>query len=161
MYILTPLLDPHPPTHLRAALGLVIGQQVVVELGAVEHAGEGLGRRDKRLGREAVVAGHGRRCRLGVLLAGAVDGGLFWEALVGQEVGLDRVLPGGRLGCRVGQRLCSEVRIDIRLVIGCVAPVLPSGPGFGSVAGGSEGVTWGTGSYFFSTGLGLSTDSDL
>lgn len=40
-------------------------------------------------------------------------------------------------------------------------PLLPSGAGFGSVVGGSEGVTCGMGSYFFSTGLGLSTDSDL
>ncbi len=29
------------------------------------------------------------------------------------------------------------------------------------MAGGREGVTWGTGSYFFSTGLGFSTDSVL
>lgn len=39
--------------------------------------------------------------------------------------------------------------------------VLPSGAGFGSVAGGNEGVTCGIGSYFFSTGLGFSTESDL
>lgn len=38
---------------------------------------------------------------------------------------------------------------------------LPSGAGFGSVTGGREGVTWGTASYFFSTGLGFSTDSGL
>lgn len=49
----------------------------------------------------------------------------------------------------------------IYLAFGCMNPVLPSVPGFGSVAGGSEGVTCGTGSYFFSSGLGLSTDSDL
>lgn len=29
------------------------------------------------------------------------------------------------------------------------------------MAGGRAGVTWGTGSYFFSTGLGFSTDSVL
>ena len=39
--------------------------------------------------------------------------------------------------------------------------MLPSAAGLGSVAGGSDGVTWGTGSYFFSTGLGFSTDSVL
>lgn len=38
---------------------------------------------------------------------------------------------------------------------------VPSAAGFGSVTGGREGVTWGTGSYFFSTGLGFSTDSAL
>lgn len=80
----------------------------MVELGAVEHAGEGLGRRAEGFGREAVVAGHGRsRSRFGMLLAGAVDGRLFWEALVGQEVGLDRVLPGGELGCKSrGTKVC-------------------------------------------------------
>lgn len=154
-------------THLRAALDLVVGQEVVVELGAVEHAGEGFGRRGEGFRREAVVAGHGRRSRLGMLLAGAVDGRLFWEALVGQEVGLDRVLSGGELGCRVDvQSARCEATFDMfgkenRSGVGCTNPVLPSAAGFGSVAGGSEGVTCGTGSYFFSTGLGLSTDSDL
>lgn len=155
------------PTHLGAALDLVVGQEVVVELGAVEHAGEGLGRRREGFGRKAVVAGHGWRSRFGMLLAGAVDGRLFREALVGQEVGLDRVLSGGELGCRVdGQSVRCEARFDMfgkenHSGVGWMTPVLPSAAGFGSVAGGSEGVTCGTGSYFFSTGLGLSTDSDL
>lgn len=139
----------------------------MVELGAVEHAGEGLGRRGEGFRREAVVAGHGRRSRFGILLAGAVDGRLFWEALVGQEVGLDRVLSAGELGCRVsGQRVGCASRFDIygdenHAGVCCINPVLPSMAGFGSVTGGSEGVTCGTGSYFFSTRLGLSAESDL
>lgn len=164
------VVTPRPlSTYLRAALGLLVGQEVVVELGAVEHAGERLGRRGEGLGREAVVARHGRRSRFRVVLAGAVNGRLFWEALVRQEVGLDRVLSSGELGCQVNKE---SVRLSWALI--CLAkksaavcafrvtnPLLPSGAGFGSVAGGSEGVTCGMGSYFFSTGLGLSTDSDL
>lgn len=100
-------MQPPLPTNLGAALDLVVGQEVVVELGAVEHAGERLGRRGEGFGREAVVAGHGRRSRFRMLLAGAVNGRLFWEALVWQEVGLDRVLSGGELGCQVNkQRAC-------------------------------------------------------
>lgn len=139
----------------------------MVELWAVEHAGEGLGRRGEGFGREAVVAGHGRRPRFGMLLAGAVDGRLFWEALVGQDVGLDGVLSGGQFGCRADeQREGCEARFNIfgrenHSGVCFRNPVLPSGAGFGSVAGGSVGVTCGTGSYFFSTGLGLSTESDL
>lgn len=57
--------------------------------------------------------------------------------------------------------ICLAKETTVVEASGVVNPLLPSGAGFGSVAGGSEGVTCGMGSYFFSTGLGLSTDSDL
>lgn len=82
----------------------------MVELGTVEHAGEGLGRRGVGLGREAVVARHDRRSCFWMLLAGAVNRRLFRETLVGQEVGLDRVLSGGELGCQETHR--QSVRVS-------------------------------------------------
>lgn len=99
---LTAALRPSfPRPYLGNALGLVVGQQVVVELGRVEHACERFGRCGEGLGRKAVVAGHcwSPAGGFGGLFAGAVDRRLLGEALVWQEVGLNGVLSSTRLGC--------------------------------------------------------------
>lgn len=94
-------------SYLRSALSFVTGQKVVVELRTVEHACKRFGGGGEGLGK-AVVGG--RSCRGGgrlwKLLARPVHWSLLREALVRQEVGVDRALPGRRLGC--GQSLRSE-----------------------------------------------------
>lgn len=89
-------------TYLWRQLCLIIGQQVVVEFRAVKLALERPGRGGVGLGDVAVVAGGWRgpstTNRLGRLLAGAVNRRLLRETLVRQEVGLDSVLTGWRLG---------------------------------------------------------------
>lgn len=136
----------------------------MVELRTVKHACERFGRRGEGLGCKAVVAGHSRSPTGGFwgLFTGAIYRRLLRETLVWQEVGLNSVLPSSRLGCgedtETGQLPCLT---QAQQLLGCDGTAVPSGAGFCSVTGGREGVTWGTGSYFFSTGLGFSTGSGL
>lgn len=99
-------------TYLWSNLRLVIGQKVVVEFRTVEHARKRLGRRGVGFGCVAVVAGYWRSPGASDcfwrLFTSAINWRLLRETLVRQEVGLDSVLSGRRLGCgraiRVSQK---------------------------------------------------------
>ena len=149
--------------YLWNTLRLVVGQQVVVELRTVKHASERFGRCGERLGCKAVVAGHSWSIAAGFrgLFAGAVDRRLLGEALVRQEVGLNSVLASSVLGCGEDRRGSASEPDAGPAAAGLWRSAVPSGAGLDSATGTREGVVWGTASYFFSTGLGFSTDSGL
>lgn len=75
---------------------IVIGQEVVVELGAVKLALKGSCRGCVRLGHKTVVAGRGSAVGLW-RFAGAVNRRFLWEAFLRQVSALDCVFMIGRL----------------------------------------------------------------
>lgn len=90
----------------------------MVKFRTVEHACKRLGRCGVGLGCEAVIAGHCWSASISFwsLFTGAVNWRLLRETLVRQEVGLDSVLPGKRLGCggiiRVSQTIIQYLSLS-------------------------------------------------